>query len=108
MIYLIKIFQLYIKNLIDGILMNNDEKNVGNLDKTLIKLKNKFRTFLLSFQRLIKNNRNINKNNKQFSNNLTFDNVEDLSRMIAGKIQGFVEDEDVTEAKVKQDQLHEW
>ena len=54
MIYLIKIFQLYIKNLIDGILMNNDEKNVGNLDKTLIKLKNKFRTFLLSFQRLIK------------------------------------------------------
>ena len=97
-----------IKNLIDGILMNNDEENVENLDKTLIKLKNKFRTVLLSFQRLIKNNRNINKNNKQFSNNLTFDNVEDLSRMIAGKIQGFVEDEDVTEAKVKQDQLHEW
>ena len=39
---------------------------------------------------------------------MTFENVEDHSRMISGKIQGFIEDEDVTEAKVKQDQLHEW
>lgn len=93
-----------IRDLISAIQMNNDEENVENLDKILIKLKNKFRTVLLSFQRLTKNTAN----NKQVSNHLTFANVEDLSRMIAGKIHGFIEDEEVTEAKVKQDQLHEW
>lgn len=93
-----------IRHLVNSIQMNNDEENVENLDKTLVKLKNKFRTVLLSFQRLRKDT----PNNRQMSNHLTFNSVEDLSSVIAGKIKGFVEDEEVTEAKVKQDQLHEW
>ncbi|KAK5959822.1 ribosome biosynthesis protein LTO1 PWA37_002887 [Arxiozyma heterogenica] len=93
-----------IRHLINNIQMNNDEENVENLDKILIKLKNKFRTVLLSFHRLTKDNHD----NKHSTNHLTFNNVEDLSSIIAGKIEGFVEDKEVTEVKVKQDQLHEW
>ncbi|CAL9733125.1 protein Lto1p [Monosporozyma unispora] len=89
-----------VRKLIDGIEMNNDEKNVEQLEKTLVKLKNKFRTILLSFQRLTKD--------RKLKKHLNFDDVDDLSRMIGGKMQTFVEDEDVSEAKTTQDQMHEW
>lgn len=89
-----------VRKLIDGIEMNNDEENVEQLETTLVKLKNKFRTIILSFQRLTKD--------RKIKNHLNFDDVDDLSRMIGGKMQTFVEDEDVTEAKTTQDQMHEW
>lgn len=89
-----------VRKLINGIEMNNDEENVEQLETTLVKLKNKFRTIILSFQRLTKD--------KKIRNHLNFDDVDDLSRMIGGKMQTFVEDEDVTDAKTTQDQMHEW
>ncbi|CCK70724.1 ribosome biosynthesis protein LTO1 KNAG_0F00550 [Huiozyma naganishii CBS 8797] len=96
-----------IRSLICTIEMNNDEENVENLEKVLVKLKNKFRTILLSVQRLVKE-KNKTTGNEQNGKSLNFDDVEKLSRMIAGEMKGFVEDEDVTEAKTTQDQANDW
>lgn len=88
-----------VRELISSIELNNKEENVESLEKTLVKLKNKFRLILLSFQREFKHN-----NRKP----INFDNFEDLSRAIAGEIKGFVEDEDATDAKTTQDQAQAW
>ncbi|CCF58036.1 hypothetical protein KAFR_0D03880 [Kazachstania africana CBS 2517] len=88
-----------IRELIEGIDMSNDEEEVENLEKTIVKLKNKFRTILLLFQRQMKQAK---------KKPLTFDDIEDLSRVIGGEIKGFVEDEETTDAKTAQDQAQDW
>ncbi|CCD25731.1 ribosome biosynthesis protein LTO1 NDAI_0F04130 [Naumovozyma dairenensis CBS 421] len=94
-----------IRTLIESVGMNNDEENVENLEKTLMKLKNKFRTILISVNRLMKK---MDQTKSTPSPSINFDQFEDLSRVIAGEIKGFVEDEDVTEAKTTQDQAQAW
>lgn len=79
--------------------MNNDDENVVGFEKTLVKLKNKFRTILIALQRLIKDEK---------KKSLTFEMFEDVSRAIAGEIKGFVEDDESTKKKSTQDQAQSW
>lgn len=88
--------------LIESVERNNEEENVEEFEKTIVKLKNKFRTIMILFQRIIKKNEKVKKDP------LTFEIVEDLARIIAGEIKGFVEDEGVSEAKNTQDQAQAW
>lgn len=88
-----------VRQLISGIEMNNDDDNVENLEKTIVKLKNKFRSIMITFQRLIKNEKR---------KPLNFEKVEELSRIIAGEMKGFVEDEEEHEAKTTLDQSQAW
>lgn len=88
-----------IRELINTVQFNNEEENVEGLEKTLIKLKNKYRLILLAFQREFKST-----DRKP----LNFDMFEDLARAIAGEMKGYIEDEDVTEQKTTQDQAQAW
>ena len=88
-----------VRSLINDVGMTNDDENVEELEKTMIKLKNKFRTIMITFQRIMK---------KDKREPFTFEVIEEISRMIAGEVQGFVEDEDVTDAKTTQDQAQAW
>ncbi|GMM58841.1 ribosome biosynthesis protein [Maudiozyma humilis] len=88
-----------IRDLISKIGMTNDDENVEELEKIMIKLKNKFRTIMITFQRIMK---------KDKREPFTFEIIEEISRIIAGEVQGFVEDEDVSEAKTSQDQAQAW
>ena len=88
-----------VRELIASIKMDNEEDSVEHYESTVVKLKNKFRIILLSSNRLLK---------KQQMDPLTYDEVEDLSRIIAGEIKGFVEDEDVTKDFLAQDQSKVW
>ncbi|KAL3233898.1 hypothetical protein RNJ44_03938 [Nakaseomyces bracarensis] len=88
-----------VRELISTVQFNNEEENVEGLEKTLVKLKNKYRLILLAFQREYKT-----KDRKP----LNFDVFEDLARAITGEIKGYVEDEDVTEQKNTQDQAQAW
>ncbi|WBF15232.1 hypothetical protein N7582_004726 [Saccharomyces uvarum] len=88
-----------VRTLINGLKMNNDDENVVGFEKTLVKLKNKFRTILIALQRLIKDEK---------KKSLTFEMFEDVSRAIAGEIKGFVEDDESTKKKSTQDQAQSW
>ncbi|CCC66627.1 hypothetical protein NCAS_0A00670 [Naumovozyma castellii] len=88
-----------IRSLIKTVGLSNKDEDVENLEKILVKLKNKFRTILISVNRLTKQDK------KRI---IDFDDFEDLSRIIAGEVKGFVEDEDVDEAKTAQDQAQAW
>lgn len=84
---------------VEGIEMNNDDENVEKLEKVIVKIKNKFRTLLLSVQKLTKS---------KGSKTINFDEVENITQVIAGELKSFTEDEDVSEAKNTQDQKHDW
>ncbi|CAB4253820.1 similar to Saccharomyces cerevisiae YNL260C Putative protein of unknown function with similarity to a human protein overexpressed in oral cancers [Maudiozyma barnettii] len=88
-----------IRTLISQVEMTNDDENVEELGKIMIKLKNRFRTIMITFQRIMK---------KEKREPFTFEVIEEISRIVAGEVQGFVEDEDVTEAKTTQDQAQAW
>lgn len=79
--------------------MDNDDENVENLEKTLVKIKNKFRTLLLAVQK------NTKSKGLQTAN---FDDIEKVTQIIAGELKSFTEDEEVSEAKNTQDQMHDW
>ncbi|CAI4049400.1 hypothetical protein SKDZ_14G0690 [Saccharomyces kudriavzevii ZP591] len=88
-----------IRTLMKDVKMNNDDESVVEYEKILVKLKNKFRTVLITLQRLVKNEK---------KKGLTFEIFEDVSRTIAGEIKGFVEDENTAERKNTQDQAQSW
>lgn len=88
-----------IRTLMKDVKMNNDDESVVEYEKVLVKLKNKFRTVLITLQRLVKNEK---------KKGLTFEIFEDVSRTIAGEIKGFVEDENTAERKNTQDQAQSW
>ncbi|CAI4035864.1 hypothetical protein SMKI_14G0730 [Saccharomyces mikatae IFO 1815] len=88
-----------IRTSMKGIKMNNDDESVVEFEKKFVKLKNKFRTILITLQRL-------NKDKKDGV--LTFEAFEDVSRAIAGEIRGFVENEDTNKKNSTQDQAQSW
>ncbi|QHS75668.1 ribosome biosynthesis protein LTO1 [Saccharomyces paradoxus] len=88
-----------IRTLMKGLKMNNDDESVMAFEKLLVKLKNKFRTILITLQRLIKDEK---------KSAVTFEIFEDVSRAISGEIRGFVENEDIAKNKVAQDQAQSW
>ncbi|CAI4718582.1 AEL_collapsed_G0045760.mRNA.1.CDS.1 [Saccharomyces cerevisiae] len=88
-----------IRTLMKGLKMNNDDESVMEFERVLIKLKNKFRTILITLHRLVKDKR---------TPTVTFEVFEDVSRAIAGEIRGFVENEDIAKNKTKQNQAQSW
>ncbi|CCH58354.1 hypothetical protein TBLA_0A05610 [Henningerozyma blattae CBS 6284] len=96
---------LIVKNLINEIPMNNNEDSVEIYEKNIVKLKNKFRTIIITFQKCYNTKENLKNHDKL---NFNFDDVENLSRQIAGEIRGFVEDAETSNAKSTQDQAQDW
>lgn len=89
-----------IKKLINDIPLDNNDESVEIYEKNLVKIKNKFRTILITFQKLGKGKLN--------GQHMNFDMFEDISRAVAGEVKGFVEDEEKTEEHSGQDKFQEW
>ncbi|CCE62104.1 hypothetical protein TPHA_0B04350 [Tetrapisispora phaffii CBS 4417] len=89
-----------VRKLIESIKFDNDAENVENYEVTVVKLKNKFRIILLALQRQLKG--------KKRTEVMNYDKVEEITRIIAGEVIGFNEDEDTTKQFLAQDKKTEW
>ncbi|BAO37742.1 hypothetical protein KLU848_3094 [Kluyveromyces marxianus] len=92
-----------IKQLIDNIHMDNSQENVAVYERSIFKIRNKFRLVLMCLQKTLLQG--------STQERLTLENVETLSKKVAGEIQGYVEERDNalshTEVMV-QDQTTDW
>lgn len=74
----------FIKQSIDKIPLDNNEESVTTYEKLSVKIRNKFRILLMGIAKKSLNIRNIDK--------FTFEKVEEISKCIGGKFQGYYED----------------
>lgn len=91
-----------IKDLIEEIQMDNNQENVAIYEKSIFKIRNKFRLVLMS---LHKNISSVDSS----SDRLTLEKIESLSREIAGKLHGYTEDDSGSHNEtMTQDQTTDW
>ncbi|CDO92774.1 unnamed protein product [Kluyveromyces dobzhanskii CBS 2104] len=91
-----------IKKLIEDIEMNNNQESVAVYERSIFKIRNKFRLVLMSLQKNMSNS-------DSTLDRLTLEKVENLSREIAGEIQGYVEDNSASQSEITpQDWNTDW
>lgn len=91
-----------IKSLIEDIKLDNKQQNVTVYERSIFKIRNKFRLVLMIMQKHL---------NKEFPTNerITLEKIETLSKEISGELNGYVEnDVDDSSNIIVQDQSTNW
>ncbi|SCU95441.1 LAMI_0F02476g1_1 [Lachancea mirantina] len=68
-------------DMIEEIPMDNEESNVVKYDKNLTKVKNKFRLLLMAY----------NRPPRDKGRKLSFEDIDNISKTVAGDVQGYIE-----------------
>lgn len=77
-----------VKRIIDSVPTDNDDTNVAAYERSMVRLRNKFRLVLTLLRKQSQDAR------RSKTDALTFEKVEQVSRIVAGELQGYVEDAD--------------
>ncbi|CUS24342.1 LAQU0S15e02344g1_1 [Lachancea quebecensis] len=76
-----------ILDMVSEISLGNDEISVQAYEGNIVKVRNKFRLLLLALSRRVK------ERDQQSSHDLSFQAVEKMSKLVAGELSGYVDDE---------------